>query len=99
MVIANKGLHPTNFTNSLLYKTKNFITVFIKYYPLVTFYSFLIFPFFVVLVDVIVFTPVVCRFEQKQCCHLSSKAINMVCPINECVQHLLPDSSYMLVAL
>lgn len=27
VVVANKGLHPTKFTNPRLYKTKNFITL------------------------------------------------------------------------
>lgn len=32
VVVANRGLHPTKFTKPLLYKTKNLLTLFIKYY-------------------------------------------------------------------
>lgn len=77
-VVSNKGLHPTKFTNPLLYKPKTFIII------LVDEIYFILFIFFlsVVLLDVIVFTQLVCRSEQKQRCHFSSKAIDMVCPVN-----------------
>lgn len=70
-----------------------------KYYLLFIFYSFYFSLFFVVLLDVIVFTQVVFRFEQKQCCRLSSEAINMVCPIHKCVQPCSQISNYIPVAL
>lgn len=78
IVAANRGLHPTNFPKPLLYKTKNLLTLFIKYYFFLHILFLWILLFLVGLLDVIVFTPVVCRADQKQCCHFNSQAIHKV---------------------
>lgn len=57
VVVANKGLHPTKFTNPL-HKAKN---IFCLWYLFINHILFLFFP--LTLLDVLVFTHVVCRFD------------------------------------
>lgn len=91
VVVANKGLHQTEFTNPPMYKTKNFITLSllnIIFYPHLS----LLFLPFLALLDMMVFTQVVCRVEQKQCCRLNSKPIKVLISVCNTAPKFLSSS-------